>query len=199
MKLIFFDFDGVLVDTLMMHYGISKEVNKDMPLDFFRSLSNGNIFRSIQDNPDYVPHPQFFERYEAESRELIVPTSIADLVRKLREHYTLAIISSTPTALITKILKQTGLHDCFADILGSDLHTSKVVKIKMLLEKYKVAGADTVFITDTVGDIKEGRECGVKSIAVTWGFQGQETLQKADPDKIVSTPEDLAKAVEEIL
>ena|SRR3989338_6811055 len=155
MKLLLFDFDGVLVDTLVMHY-------------------------------------------EKRSRELEMPQSLKNLVHKLNENYRLAIVSSTPSGLIAKILKQTNVHQYFSDICGADIHTSKVVKNKMLLHKYKTDPSDAVFITDTVGDILEARECGIKSIAVTWGSHNEKTLKKAKPNKIVSAPDDLLQAIESI-
>ena len=48
MKLIIFDFDGVLVDTLIMNYEISKEVNENLSMTDFRSLFNGNIYDSLK-------------------------------------------------------------------------------------------------------------------------------------------------------
>jgi len=199
MKLVIFDFDGVLVDTLIMCHEISKEVNKDLPLSAFRDLFNGNIFDSIESNPNVEQHPQFFEHYEEQSRELTIPESLKDLVAKLSKKHTLAIVLATPSGLITKILEQTGMSQYFSDILGRDIHTSKVVKNKMLLEKYKINPGNTVFITDTAGDVYEARECEIPSIAVTWGYQEEESLRKAKPEKIVSAPEDLLKAIEEIL
>ncbi len=198
MKLIIFDFDGVLVDTLLMHYKISKEANNGLPLDVFKSLFDGNIYKSVENNSKVKQHPRFFERYEEESRELIVPEILKNIIQELNKKYILAIVSATPSALIEKILKQANMSGCFSDILGGDIHKSKVVKNKMLLDKYKILSNEAVYITDTVGDIIEARECGIKSIAVTWGFQDEKTLLKAKPEKIVSTPGDLLKAIEEI-
>src|SRR3989338_1472152 len=199
MKLILFDFDGVLVDTFIVSYEISKETNENLSLHMFRSLFNGNIYNSLKNNPKVKQHPKFFERYEEQSREFKVPQPLQDIIFELNKDYKLAIVSATQSALITKILKQANVLECFSDILGGDIHTSKVVKNKMLLEKYKITSENAVFITDTTGDIAEARECGIKSIAVTWGFHEEENLQKANPAKVVSTPEDLLKALEEIL
>lgn len=198
MKLILFDFDGVLVDTLVMHHAISQEVNKDLSLDEFRDLFNGNIFDSVKNSLTVKQHPRFFERFEEESRELKIPKSLKDSIHRLNKDYILAIVSATPSSLIAKILKQADSYEYFSDILGGDIHTSKVIKNKMLLEKYEVASKEAVYITDTVGDVIEARECGVQSIAVTWGFHEIEALKKAKPAKIVSTPEDLVKAIKEI-
>lgn len=199
MKLIIFDFDGVLIDTFIMNYEISKEANKNLSFDMFRSLFNGNIYNTIKNNSKFKQHPKFFERYEEQSRELKIQQSLKDLIYKLSKDYRLAIVSATPSALIAKILKQADADQYFFDILGGDVHKSKVVKNKMLLEKYKVTPESAVYVTDTTGDIIEAREGGIKSIAVMWGFHEKETLQKAKPEKIVNNPEDLLKAIEEIL
>ncbi|OGI57116.1 hypothetical protein A3B85_03230 [Candidatus Nomurabacteria bacterium RIFCSPHIGHO2_02_FULL_37_13] len=199
MKLILFDFDGVLIDTFIISLKISREVNKKMSLNLFRSIFNGNIYDSLKNNTKVKQHPEFFKLYEKQSRKLEIPKKLKDLICKLSKNYTLAIISATPSTLIATILKQANVFKYFSDILGGDIHTSKVVKNKMLLEKYKIEPKDAVFITDTTGDILEARECGIESIAVTWGFHEKETLQKEKPFKIVSTPEDLEKAIEEIL
>lgn len=199
MKLVIFDFDGVLVDTLIMHYEISKKINKNMSLDMFRSIFSGNIYDSLKNNPAIKQHPQFFEQYEDKSRELKVPQSLKGLIGKLSKEHTLAIVSSTPSALIRKILKQEAVLNYFSDVLGADVNTSKVIKIRMLLGKYKIKQEDAVFITDTTGDIFEALECGVKAIAVTWGFHEEKTLEKSNPAKIVRSPEELFEAVKQIL
>ncbi len=196
MKLILFDFDGVLVDTLGISYSIAKEVNKDLALEKYKTFFEGNIYNAINDT-DFIGDENFFAKYQKLTRELKVPEILFDLVEDLSSSYLLAIVSSSPAHLIKEILDRDGSSAYFADILGQETHTSKVKKIKMLLEKYKVGPEDAVYITDTVGDILEARECGVKSIAVIWGFHDEETLRKANPAKIVSTPEDLLKSIQE--
>src|SRR3989344_7950250 len=102
MKLILFDFDGVLVDTFLMFHEISKEVNKNLPLNVFRSLFNGNIYNVLKNHSNIKQHPKFFERYEEESRELKIPQELKDLICELSKDYILAIVSATPSKLITK-------------------------------------------------------------------------------------------------
>ena len=92
-------------------------------------------------------------------------------------------------------VRQEALADCFSEILGSDVHASKVVKIRSLLERYSFSPEDVVFITDTIGDIREGNACAVKSIGVTWGTHDMETLQSGDPYQVVDTVPELEHAV----
>jgi len=199
MKLVIFDFDGVLVDTLLMCYEITKEANEGMSMETFRSVSSYNIPDFFKNNSNIKYHPHFYERYETETRELKIPDSIKNLIKDLSHGYKLAIVTSTPSRLVLKILQQAEVDQYFSDILGRDIHTSKVTKNKMLLEKYKISVAEAVYVTDTTGDIKEARECNISSIAVTWGFHEEKTLKKANPAKVVNTPSELISAIKELL
>jgi phosphoglycolate phosphatase len=51
----------------------------------------------------------------------------------------------------------------------------------------------TFYVGDTVGDIKEARLAGVKTVAVTWGWHNKERLEMASPDYVIETPDDLLK------
>jgi phosphoglycolate phosphatase len=199
MKLILFDFDGVLADTLLLSYLISKEMDDKLSLDEYKSFFHGNIYEAIKSGRGRDSYrSDYYEQYQARTRELKVPEALKNTLKDLSLKYALFIVSSTPASLIKEILDRDGVSSYFTDIFGREIHTSKVVKIKMLLEKYKIAPEEAVYITDTVGDIMEARECGVKSIAVTWGFHDEKTLQKAKPEKIINNPGDLIKSIEEI-
>ena len=65
----------------------------------------------------------------------------------------------------------------------------------MVFDEYKIGYKDCIFVTDTLGDIKEAIKCNVQSIAVTWGFQPKERLLKGNPYAIVETPEELFAAI----
>lgn len=199
MKLIIFDFDGVLVDTFGIAYSLSLETNPDLSEDEYKSFFNGNIHDAkSKDGASIKYRLDYEDQYKIRTRELKIPEELQKIIKELYSAYTLAIVSSTATSSIVKILERDGVSIYFPDILGSDLHASKVVKNKMLLEKYKISPDDAVFVTDTVGDILEARECGIKSIAVTWGFHDEEMLRKLNPEKIINSPEDLIKSIEEI-
>ncbi len=120
-----------------------------------------------------------------------------EVIAQLATTYTLIVISSTLTAPIQKLLDRNDLGKYFVEILGNDVHTSKVEKIKMVFKKYDVGPKDCVFITDTLGDLHEAEHMAVGAVAVTWGFHTPETLQKGKSFKLVSTPQELIFAVEE--
>ena len=195
-KLIMFDFDGVLVNTLAMAYGINTEVDKELTLPQYRALFNGNIAQMVK-KTGFTGNPDFYRRYAEEARTITVPAEMKDLVRLFAKNYTLSIVSGSPTSAIREILQNENIIECFSDVLGYDVDESKVVRIKMLLSQYAVDPKETVFITDTAGDVFEAAECSVRSIAVTWGYQDKETLSRAEPMVFADSATELTAAVEE--
>lgn len=198
-KLVMFDFDGVLVDTLLACYEINMEVNEDLSLEEYRSFFRGNIYQAMRKNGEpKKEHPNWIELYDTRNRELKIPDSIKMTLHALSKEYVLSIVSSTHSASIRQILKREKCEH-FADILGADVHWSKSHKIKTLLEKYKASPQNAVFITDTAGDVREAAECQVPAIAVAWGFEYAETLENCSPIAVLKDPNELLGAVENVL
>ena len=179
-KLIMFDFDGVLVNTLAMGYAINREVDTEITLPQYQKFFNGNIFKAIKEI-GFKGNPDFFRRYAEEARSVTVPIEMKEYLRSLSDEYILSIISGSPTAAIRGILKKESIEHYFSDVLGYEVDPSKAVRIRSLLTQYEVEPKDTIFITDTNGDVYEARECGVKAVAVTWGFQTKEMLAESNP------------------
>jgi len=199
-KLVMFDFDGVLVDTLFINHKIYEEVNEELSLDEFKSFYHGNKFKAKRfDGSDRCEHPNRCEKYDFHTRELKVPEIFKDIVKELSLKYILSIISSTHSSSIEKIIKRDGLGGYFSDILGVEVDKSKVKKIKMLLDKYGVDKDNSVYITDTLGDICEAGECSVPSVGVLWGYHDKETLKKGNPAQIIDDPKDLIGAIDNVL
>ena len=48
-----------------------------------------------------------------------------------------------------------------------------------------------MLITDTVGDVREGRSCGVRVIGVAWGMHGVDALRQAGAETVVMWPQEL--------
>jgi phosphoglycolate phosphatase len=198
MKLIIFDFDGVIVNTFEMALNISTKINPGMTLEKYKSFFAGNFYsHDLKDEAEIDGKKiKYFDEYakgiQSEKTEEIIKEQIIELSKK----YSLAIVSSTISPVIKDYLVKEGLDQYFAEIYGSDVHKSKVEKIKRLLSEYNIDPEDAIFITDTTGDIKEGRGCGVESIAVTWGYLPKEELVKEKPFIVIDNPELLIKSVD---
>lgn len=196
-----FDFDGVITDSFGICLECARARCPDVTEDAYRALFEGNIHdRKI--DIEHGPHCHL----EVDFYSLYIPKMMAgavaypempDAVKGLSGRYNLAIVSSTDTEPVRNLLDKFGMAQEFMDILGRDVHTSKVEKIKMIFAKYGTSADRCVFVTDTLGDIEEASRTGVGSIAVSWGFHGRERLEKGRPFRIVDRPEDLARAIDD--
>lgn len=194
-----FDFDGVFVQTLEHAFSIHSYENPNFHWEDFKAMSDGNFHEEYQKrvtNTVHISPKNFGKLYNSNLQFLSIEDKMRSLIRSLSKDYLLYIISSTESVYIKAFLTKEKIEDCFLEILGSDIHRSKVVKIKSVLDQLSVNPKNCIFVTDTVGDIKEACICGVASIAVTWGLHEKERLEKENPFSIVDTPEQLHQTIE---
>ncbi len=197
---ILFDFDGVIVDSFQPAFEIQKRICPHLTEDVYRRRFEGNINdweEPINVHTEECRHDiDFFMEYIPRMKnEVQIVPGMKDAVIELEKNYTMVVISSTITSPIQEFLEEHKVANHFAQIMGNDVHTSKVEKIKMVFEKYGVGPEDCIFITDTLGDMREAEKMGVGTIGVTWGFHTPETLLRGKPFRLVEKPSELLIAV----
>lgn len=195
-----FDFDGVLIDSFDVTYGLTRFKHPDMSADEYRDLFVGNIYDTIKNLPTKITdkpmtNAEYFDLYaEAMQTRQLIPEMVS-VVRGLEDTHQLSIVTSSVTEIIKKIIERSSLAPDTFEILGMDVERNKTKKINRLIEKYDADPSDCLFITDTVGDIHEARAAGVESIAVTWGFHDEARLAAASPHALARVPQDIPKIV----
>ena len=194
MRVILFDFDGVIVDTFSMCYRI---IHARVPLtrDEYRAKFDGNINDASKPVSQTIHRHDFMDEYLSALLPYRPDRDMVQAILELARDHALIIISSTVTPAIDEYLKRYGLRDAFKEILGNDVEPSKIKKIQDVLKRYKIKPSETVFITDTLGDIREAQACGVPSLAVTWGYQAAETLQQGSPSRLIGHPKEIVAAI----
>lgn len=196
MKAVIFDFDGVIHDTLDISYDASLKVNGDMSLDEYKDLFNGNLY--THKRVSLEGQDVYFSLTGPEYAKLEIKENIREELLKLKEKYSLFIISSNTQKILNNYFEKNKGSHIFKDILGVETHRSKIEKFKILFEKYDLTKDDCIFVTDTLGDILEANKLEIDTIAVDFGFHERERLVKGNPKKIVSHFKDTLPAVEEI-
>lgn len=197
-KLVFWDFDGVIASTFEQAYNIISLTDPQLTREEYRKRFEGNVNQTVFER-ESIRKVDFFAEYEKTILEGLLIPGIVDVVRECAGRYENIIVSSTLSSLIEKYLVHHGFRDCFTEILGNDIAHSKVEKMQLAFKKYALSSEHAVFITDTLGDIREANELAVPSIGVLWGFHDRETLEKGRPHAIVETPQELMKMIEETL
>lgn len=197
---ILFDFDGVIVDSFRPAFSVTKMIYPDVTEDDYRRRFEGNINNWEESNDGHSRKCQhaidFFTEYIPRMRkEVSLTPGISEVITEISKDYILVIVSSTTSQAIKDFLTQYNLLNYFTEILGNDVSPSKVEKMKMIFSKYDIGAKDCLFITDTLGDLKEAAEVNVLTVAVTWGFHSLRTLEKGNSWRIVNTPQELLTSI----
>lgn len=200
-KIVLFDFDGVIVDTFDLSYAIAKKMMPQIyptPNDYRKSFE-GNIYDHVKivTTDDFDNHhDEWFSQYSPQVVKQPVIEGMRKALEDLSKKYLMVIVSSSLDTPIKEYCRNHKIYDLFDEIFGAEIHLSKVEKIKMVFKKYSAKPADCLFITDTLGDIKEAGKTKVKSLAVMWGFHDIITLKKGKPVDFVEKPKDLKKKID---
>ena len=184
-QIIIFDFDGVIVDSFDVAFEINRLERPSITRERYQAKFNGNIANAKHDD-EKVKEVDFFYEYGERFKYLDIDQNIKDSIITLSKDYKLFIVSSTTNSIIEEYLKRHGLLDAFTEILGFDIETSKVKKFNMIFAKYSITPNQTIFLTDTSGDINEAQEAKINFIVgILGGYQNEDSIRKANPNAIV--------------
>lgn len=165
-KAIIFDFDGVIVNTYENHYATYEKKYKDFDREIHKKLFEGNVhelkasLKVLDESFDISSNLR--EHLLSEN----IDKEVKDLLKNLKKKYKLFIITSHREHIINEFLKKEEVLDLFDSVLGFETHKKKDFKFNLLFEKFGLSKEEVIFVTDTLGDIREANKVGVKSIAV---------------------------------
>ena len=181
-KLLIFDFDGVLEDTFDWNFEVAKKRYKNLKKEDYRNWFDGNIYEHpVVKDAGPLNVIEYFEEYKKGFIRKKLDKRFKEMLLKLKINYHLVIISSIDDNIINPYLKRSGVSYIFEEVWGIRRKTSKEEKFKDFLKLYNIEKKNCLFITDTLGDIKEANKVGLRSIGVTWGYQNEEKLKVGNP------------------
>jgi phosphoglycolate phosphatase len=200
MKLFLFDFDGVLVDSLDVYEKTVTDclIKIKQPLtrgrEEFLELFDNNFYESLENKG--VDLDVFMKAAEdiiarIDYGKMKPFTAMLPVLDELKKNNILIVISSNDSPTIQEALRLYNFNGIFQEILGSDFKFSKKEKILYAIKKYSTAPDDIYYIGDTAGDIKEGKQAGVKTVGVTWGWHSKEKMAASKPDYLFDSPQEL--------
>ena len=199
MKILLFDYDGVIVDSISeiitafnkigKKYGLPKTKNKED----FEWVHEKNVYEVLKEfGMSKLKITLLIAELKIHmlkhQKNILMFKDMKNALNQLAKTNQLIIITSNVTKVVKKYLEDNQIN-VFTEVLGGDIEKSKVKKIISMKNKYP--DSDLYYIGDTNGDIKEGNEAKVKTVAVTWGYQTKEKLMKHNPDFVVDAPKEL--------
>lgn len=205
-----FDFDGVVIDSfdrlLAQCRTAQADLNDGRPptSDDFRTIEN-LTFRDLAHRLGMSAEngAQFEQRvYQIQEQDPstcpLVP-GIGSVIRSLAEEHIITIITSSDSAAVeTELTRHELGWPVVARVLGPDFATAKRDRILQARSAFCFDCDQTYMIGDAISDIREGQAAGVKTIAVTWGFQDKSLLAKENPTHMIDHPQELLRILQKL-
>lgn len=200
-RLIIFDLDGTLVDTLE---DIASSVNHVLlrlgrsPLDrdtVRRYVGDGIetlMERSLGGKTDGLDEAVRVYR-EHHGANLLVKSRLYPGVVETLEQFKsipLAVISNKSLEFITPLLEGLGISRYFSFVVGADSGLPLKPAPDTLRKVMADAGVPrerTVIVGDGTTDVYAGKAAGVITCSLTCGFRSEEELRRAAPDHMIHT------------
>jgi phosphoglycolate phosphatase len=199
-KLLLFDVDGVIIDSYERNYQAAKAFIKnhsgdEISSEEYRTLLEGNAWKniftragvSLPENITEDDVDDFFEHYH----ENKIYTGMKPILQSVAKTNILVVNTSTFISFAAPVFEREGIEELFAAFLGPKSSLKKDDKIRIAMEEFNKSADETIFITDTAGDVLEGKETGVTTVGVTWGYHDRARMEKVQPDHVVDSPEEL--------
>ncbi|MBI2671761.1 HAD-IA family hydrolase [Candidatus Woesearchaeota archaeon] len=197
-KFILFDFDGTIANTVDAGIPLYNELARKYG---FIEIKRKEEIRSHSLKEFVKIHKISRTRFIFYFRELLKNLNdemdkvkpyegMLEVVRELKKHYKLAILSTNSKENINKFLKAHKMDIYFEFIENYSLLLGKSKKINKIMRKRNLEKDELLYIGDEIRDINATKKAGVDIIAVTWGFHKKEILQEKNPKFIAENPND---------
>lgn len=207
-KLLIFDFDGTIADTLKVSLTIANELAQDFGWEevdreqFFelKQKSVPELMKMAGISPVKLPRVlrkarRSFKRHLAE----VPPVSgMPEVLQQLKDNgFQLGVLTSNTKRNVKRFL---AVHDLqlFDFIYAPDKLNGKGVVLKKILRKYRLTPAEIVMIGDELRDMEAAQSIPIDGIGVTWGFHNADHLQQAGPRYVLSEPRELLGIFEQM-
>lgn len=187
MKHIIFDFDGVIIDSFKFHIKKMNEIYKiDLTEEEYSNRHTGNFYVNPSEKFEGIDFSDYARQVAEEQSNLPPNKGSLDLLNDLSKEAKLHIITSGWKVQVMPFFQKHHIVGLFDTFLLAEDGKKKSDKFNLIFKK-NINPENCIFITDTLGDLYESNEVGVKTIAVDFGYHSAELLKKGEPNYIVSS------------
>lgn len=208
-KVILFDFDGTLADTLDAIVKITNRLSLEFgyqpvsPEDILqlKQLSSKEIIQ--QSGVSLFQLPFLLRKVRTElNREIqsfsLIPGMKEVLIELHQQGNHLGIVTSNALENVHLFLENNEVHNLFDFIYSEMKIFGKSKVIKRFLKREGLKPDEVVYVGDETRDIEAAHQTQIKMIAVSWGFNSPEILASHQPDFLIHTPPELITVVEHL-
>jgi len=202
-KYVVFDFDGTIADTLPLIKQYADELGKRYSkIINVKEVQNKGIDVFIKEILEsgfpkwkipLVIH-EMKKRMKEKMRKDVKPfPGMFDILKKLKEKYSLGIVSSNSKENIEGFLKKYKMDKFFSFIHSDSSLFGKHLVLKKMCEKYNLLTDEVIYVGDENRDILAAKKIKIRIISVSWGFNSEKLLKSLNPNYFVKKPEQILK------
>ena len=213
-RLLVFDLDGTLIDSrldlihsvnaMLQHIG-RPELDGDVIASYVGDGAPALVRRAVGDTDDEALFKRATEYFLGYYRlhkldHTTVYSGMAETLASLAVpsngvQRLMAVLSNKPVNPSRDILHALGLGDFFVRIYGGNSFTTKKpdpLGALTILQETGVDADEALMIGDSAVDILTGRNAGLWTCAVTYGF-APHSLEEVPPDVLIESPRELGE------
>lgn len=196
-----FDFDGTIADSLHHVFMVYNQVasrfgTRTMLPDDISALRRMGAKKAIQEyNVPLWKVPAIAKAVLVGLRDQIrfqEPfAGVSELLLTLQQvDFRCFLLTSNSRENVEAFLLQHRIQ-VFEELVCSASLFGKSTRLRNLLSRARLSLKSTAYIGDQVLDVEAAKNAGVRSIAVSWGYNDRETLASASPDYLFDEPKQL--------
>ncbi len=207
-KVIIFDFDGTVADTLQTVVSVLNSFSRTFKYKFIEQkdvedLRNKNpeeILKFLEISYLKVP---FIARKATSALSTSmselkpIPDIEAALLYLKSKGYVLGIVTSNSVKNVQTFLQSNDIM-YFDFIYSAGIFKKRRVLHKLAKQYGVVTDGPIIYVGDETRDVDAAKHAGMKVIAVTWGLNARPLLEQHHPDAVIDSPKELATEIKRI-
>ena len=201
-KILFFDFDGTLINTVGPVTQLFKDtadhwsdhiVTKDDVISTFGVNERGTLKQLTGDNGEKA-FLEFFEAYKLMLNSVKPYPGIVDLLETLRDDgFTLILVTGKGIECCEASLDKMNLKGVFEEICPGRIEkAAKAEDMLEIMKRHFAEPEDCFYIGDTPSDVIEAQNAGVECLSAAWDTDtNRDTLNRINPGKVFESIEEI--------
>ncbi|NJL62694.1 MAG: HAD-IA family hydrolase [Methylacidiphilales bacterium] len=206
-KVIIFDFDGTIADTvdalvnvanrLAVEFGYIQITPEELAI--LRNLTSREIISYSGISVFKIPF--LVKKVKSELKDKIPELKPIDGIKEAltelkSKAHRLGIITSNSQDNVSEFLKINQMDDLFEFVYSGVTIFGKTTIINNVLRQKQIKLQEVIYVGDETRDVEASKKANIQVVAVTWGFNSYDILSRQKPDFLINHPDELLDVIQ---